>query len=84
MVDIKVNFKNKYGGNLWCPFCDKEEESSQHLLNCNEIINNPGISESIQANDIFKDFHHQSKAVKSWKIILNLKDDKIRKNESKK
>ena len=84
MVDIKVNFKNKYNGNLRCTFCDKEEESAQHLLNCNEIINNPGISESVQANDIYKDLHHQSKAVKAWKTILNLRDDKIRKNESKK
>ena len=41
MLDIKVNFKNKYNGNLRCTFCDKEEESAQHLLNCNEILNNP-------------------------------------------
>ena len=38
----------------------------------------------VQANDIFKDLHHQSKAVKAWKTILNLRDDKIRKNQSKK
>ena len=35
MIDIKVNFKNKYNNTI-CNLCQKENETLQHLLECQE------------------------------------------------
>ena len=37
MLDVKCNFKNLYKC-LLCPLCEKEEDSQEHIMNC-EIIN---------------------------------------------
>ena len=34
MYDVKDNFKIKYGFDLYCPFCRKEAETLQHILQC--------------------------------------------------
>ena len=34
MYDVKDNFKIKYGLDLNCPFCRKEAETLQHILQC--------------------------------------------------
>ena len=34
MLDIIVNFKEKYKNNLACQLCQKEEETFQHLFEC--------------------------------------------------
>ena len=34
MYDVKENFKIKYGFDLNCPFCRKEVETLQHILQC--------------------------------------------------
>ena len=35
MFDIKVNFKKKYHLNVWCPFCNREDETFDHIFACN-------------------------------------------------
>ena len=32
MLDLKVNFKTKYGHNLNCPFCSAEPEEFDHIF----------------------------------------------------
>ena len=73
MIDIKNNFKSKYKGNLLYTFCDKEKETPKHLLKCKEVIEELNIDYSVKADDIFKDLKHQIKAVKVWKMILNMR-----------
>ena len=36
MVDIKMNYKSKYKDDLLCMACGKEEESSEHVIQCKE------------------------------------------------
>ena len=34
MIETKGNFKNKYPNNLKCELCEKTEETTQHLFEC--------------------------------------------------
>ena len=34
MLDIKMNYKNKYNPNLTCKICKKDDESLQHIFVC--------------------------------------------------
>ena len=61
MVDVKVNFSEKYGQVLTCHFCP-EQESQSHLLSCKQITDGIDTSE-VQ----YKDF---SKLVISKKELL--------------
>ena len=34
MLDIKMNYKNKYNPNLTCKICRKDDESMEHIFVC--------------------------------------------------
>ena len=34
MLDIKMNYRNKYNPNLTCKICRKDDESLQHIFVC--------------------------------------------------
>ena len=34
MLEVKENVKNKYGQNLLCDMCQRENESQIHIFNC--------------------------------------------------
>ena len=36
MIDVKVNYKNKYSDNI-CPCCHVEVDDQEHLLSCSEL-----------------------------------------------
>ena len=36
MYDIKANFKEKYEGNTFCPFCRRDAESFEHIFECQD------------------------------------------------
>ena len=38
MFDTKFNFKKKYHLNIWCPFCEREDETFDHLFACNSSV----------------------------------------------
>ena len=44
LVEVKVNYKNKYR-DLQCPVCkvDGEEDSQQHILTCNKLLQESNI-----------------------------------------
>ena len=37
MLDVKSNFKNSYN-ETFCPLCEKENDTQQHVLECPSII----------------------------------------------
>jgi hypothetical protein len=48
MNNLKWNFKSKYKNNLNCLLCKKGfEESESHLLQCDELINDPDLKDEI-------------------------------------
>ena len=48
MLDLKVNFKKKYGHNLNCPFCSAEPEEFDHIFMCPAGIYAPKSIRSIK------------------------------------
>ena len=36
MYDIKANFKEKYDGNTFCPFCRRDAENFEHIFKCQD------------------------------------------------
>ena len=43
MIDLKVNFKKKYGMDLRCPFCNDWDETLEHIFECDSGLNFPKI-----------------------------------------
>ena len=41
MLDIKMNYKNKYRNNFECPFCLEENETFDHLFTCSDGLEIP-------------------------------------------
>merc|ERR1712055_283670 len=61
MIETKVNFKNKSQENNICDICEKQEETTQHLLECEgykdirkDIIVKKTTIETIKENDMSK------------------------------
>ena len=38
MINVKVNFSEKYKNNKLCKICKEESESQEHVLKCKEIL----------------------------------------------
>ena len=36
-VNVKANFKNKFGNNLVCPLCMLDEDNQPHIMVCKEL-----------------------------------------------
>ena len=76
MVEVKSNFKTKYGQNLSCNFCP-EEETQIHLLSCKELVKDLDMS-NIEYDDIFKDITRQEKAAKELNKILKERNNRLK------
>ena len=68
MVDVKSNFKMKYGQNLTCFFC-LETDTQSHLLFCKPITNGIDL-QSTEYEHIFQDMNKQEKIAKILNKIL--------------
>ena len=59
MIDLKVNFKNKYGMDLRCPFCNDWDETLEHIFVCDPELNFPKILQNFNMACIPGDFSHK-------------------------
>ena len=76
MVEVKSNFKNQYGPNLTCNFCQNEDTQS-HLLLCKVLTD--GIDTSgVQYDHIFSDVNKQEKIAKILNKILEQRELKVK------
>ena len=46
MVDLKANFRNKYGDNI-CPCCQDNEDTQEHLLHCEMLQEKSSLVETL-------------------------------------
>ena len=76
MVEVKSNFKAKYGQNLSCNFCP-EEETQIHLLSCKELLKDLDMPK-VEYDDIFKDITRQEKAAKELNKILKERNNRLK------
>ena len=77
MIEIKHNFKSKYGDNLKCSLCESHIEDQENMLTCPEIISEVKTSE-IKYSDIYGDLDKQVAAIKVWKVVLKVRNRKLR------
>ena len=69
---MKNNFKVKYGFDLNCPFCRKEAETLQHILQCDcvpFVKHKTGISVNVLLQQ-----RHNTEAFKKWGKFLEFYD----------
>ena len=59
MIDLKVNFKKKYGMDLRCPFCNDWDEILEHIFVCDSGSNFPKILQNLNMACISGDFPHK-------------------------
>ena len=81
MLSIKANFKNKHRNNISCSICNDKnsEESEIHLLSCPSLVNHPKLKNEINKvkySDVFSDLTKQQQAVKVFKQIMQIYDQK--------
>ena len=56
LIDVKLNFRKKYGDDLKCRLCREPEESQSHLFSCTEVLNDKHSKNSLEGytyNDLF-------------------------------
>ena len=84
MIDVKESFKYSYRNDMWCKMCRLFQETQQHLLDCPKIrLRLKGIVkfESISYNMIFGSIMNQEKFAKSYKLILDAREDIMNEQE---
>ena len=59
MIDLKVNFKKKYGMDLRCPFCNDWDETLEHIFVGHSGLNVPKILQNFNMACISGDFSHK-------------------------
>ena len=76
LIDVKMNYKNKYRGILDCRLCGAPEESQPHLVVCSQILSDKNIKSTLQNytySDTFSSNEHvQIHMIKAWKQIMNI------------
>ena len=77
MLEVKNNFKSKYGENLKCSLCENHQEDQEHLLICPEIVSEVDTSQ-ILYKDIFGTIEKQIEAVKIWKQVQKVRNSKLK------
>ena len=85
MFPVKTNFQQSYS-DLLCSLCSKAEESQQHLLLCEEIINGEELKHSlanskISYEDIYGPPSKQTEAIKIWSIVEKIRNAKLKTKE---
>ena len=81
MVEVRTNYKNKYGDNLNCTLCQSQsEESQEHLLVCPGLAEIP-VNPSVKYQDIFGNLDGQVEAVKHWTKLMSLRRIKLKEQE---
>ena len=82
MFQFKMNYKQSYS-DLLCSLCGKEEESQQHLLQCEDIVNDEEVRQmkKISYEDIFSSPNKQTEAVKVWSKIEEVRNKKLKAKE---
>ena len=82
-MDCKANFKNQYKDtNILCPVCKGNDDTQQHMLECEVIINafkSAGVTiEKNNYEDIFKDHKKQKEITAMYKELLKIKTKLIK------
>ena len=82
MIDVKGNFSSAHTNNMWCKLCHLFIETQQHLLECPEIrlrTKNLINFKEAEYEMVFGNLKNQEKIAKIYKIIIEARNDMIKK-----
>ena len=78
MTDVKINFSKRYG-NLVCEFCeDKEDDTQQHILHCQKLLElypNKDQLSKIDYEDIFSSPAKQLNLTRHMGALLKIREN---------
>ena len=77
MIKVKMNFKNMFINNA-CDLCKKDEDTTQHILECEVLINNCSQlynDRIVRYQDIFGNIQAQIRAVKLFQNVLKKREE---------
>ena len=78
LIDVKTNYRNKYNNDVQCHLCKVREESQIHLIQCEIILSDSDVKESIgniSYNDMFSTNPSTQKlVVNTWQKVLKLRE----------
>ena len=84
MIDVKVNFSEKYMNNKLFKICKEESESQEHVLKCKEILKQTNIlvNGDIDYNHIFdKEVEKQANVTILFEKLWKLRNKIIKEND---
>ena len=86
MFPVKMKFQQSHS-DLLCSLCSKEQESQQHLLICDELVNEEELKQcmasgKISYEDIYGPPSKQRGAIKLWSIVEKIRNRKLRTKEN--
>ena len=85
LIDVKLNFRKKYSGDLKCRLCKVSEESQAHLLNCSVVLNDEQVKSALEGytyNHLFStNLDIQAHMIYVFQRIMKLRS-KILKSET--
>ena len=83
LIDVKCNYKKKFGNQLECRLCGAPEESQAHLVDCIEILSDDKVKKALESfvyEDIFStNLNTQIHLIKTWRNLLNIRKIKMSK-----
>ena len=77
MIDVKVNFRNKYR-DILCPVCKLAEDSQQHVFECAELIKNKNIvikNDVVYSHIFSEDIEKQIAALRMFQLLWSERSD---------
>ena len=83
MLEVKVNFKNKYS-DLKCPICKESNDSQEHIFECEQILKkcNIVVDKHILYSHIFeKDVETQVAALRLFQSLWSARQIFLAENE---
>ena len=87
MLDIKMNFKNKYKSDLTCKICKEDEETLEHIFQCRVYKDKLKLEKDFTYTGAYgNELEKIDKAVKVIEQILSIRDEhllKLEKNDER-
>ena len=83
-VNVMANLKNKYGSDLLCPLCPKNEDNQLHILECPELTKRLKNSEfhdnKCTYQDLFANHKLQKPITHLFVMLINIRNNLLDKN----
>ena len=82
MLNIKMNFKNKYESDLTCKICKEDDETLEHIFQCRVYKDKLKLGKDFTYTWVYgNEVEKIDKAAKVIEQILSIRDEHLSKSE---